>query len=290
MLVIDFIKTIAKKTPLVHPLYSNVASYIKYRKDKKILRRNKRYKDMYEGKRCFILGNAPSLKKHNLRLLEDEYVFTVNSMSASKEFDIVKPNFHVVVDSARFDEDNELFHKQMKDLAERDYKPICIFSARFRDHIEKYGLNKSLEIIYVYPKSSIRRIKDINLTEKVPPYQNVVNVALYTALYLGFSEIYLIGCDMTGFITIYDENDNVSYGGHFYEEDNPEEVEYMKKAKKERTNEFMLNAYGFVFRLLRFTEEYAIKNGKRIFNAGIGGALDVFPRVKFEDLFDEQDK
>jgi hypothetical protein len=173
----------------------------------------------------------------------------------------------------------------MKDLANRDNKPICIFSVRFKDYIEKYDFNKSLEIIYVHSKPSIRKITDIDLTKKIPPYQNVINVALYTAMYLGFSEMYLIGCDMTGVITVYDEKEDVSYGGHFYEEDNPEEIEYMKKAHSERSNESMLKAYGFVFELFRLTREYAKENGKKIFNAGRGGALDVFPRVKFEELF-----
>ncbi len=276
MLVIDFIKTIAKKTPLVHPLYSTSLSHIAYWKNKGMLLRNKKYKDSYQGKRCFILGNGPSLKKHDLSLLEDEYVFTVNSMVAAKEFDIVRPDFHVVVDSARFDENNELYHGQMEDLANKDNKPVCIFSARFRDYIEKYGFNKSLEIIYVHSKPSIRKVRNIDLTKKIPPYQNVINVALYTAMYLGFSEMYLIGCDMTGFITIYDGED-VSYGGHFYEDENQEEVAYMKKAHSERSNEFMLKAYGFVFELFRLTMDYAIKDGKKIFNVGMGGGARCIP-------------
>ena len=36
------------------------------------------YRDRYKGKRCFVIGNGPSLNKHDLKLLEDEYTFAVN--------------------------------------------------------------------------------------------------------------------------------------------------------------------------------------------------------------------
>ncbi|HAM96754.1 MAG: hypothetical protein UR96_C0003G0057 [candidate division WS6 bacterium GW2011_GWC1_36_11] len=281
---------VIKNIPFLKTIVSPVSSFIHYLKVKDILNENKKYKDQYKGKRCFIIGNGPSLNKHDLNLLKGEYLFSVNSMTITKEFDMLQPNFHVMVDSTRFDENNKIFHQNMQDLADKSNPPICIFPIRFKSYFEKYGFDKKLEIIYVYPKTKTKQIKEIDFTKRVPPYQNVVNIALYFAIYLGFSEIYLIGCDMTGVVVIYDENEEVDYGGHFYEEKNKKEVKYMKELHKERSNEFMLKAYGFVFELFRLTQDYALKNNIKIYNATKGGSLDVFPRIKYEKLFNEKNK
>ena len=276
-----------KNSPLAKSIYSPLNSFIDFQMKKKFLRKNIEYKDKYKGKRCFIIGNGPSLKKHDLTLLKDEFVLTVNSMTITKEFDLITPDFHVMVDSTRFNVNNEIMHKNILDLANKKDSPICVFPLRFKDYIEKYNIDKKVNIIYVYANSKVRQINRINLTGRVPPYQNVLNIALYSAIYLGFSKIYLIGYDMTGFISVYDENNNISYGGHFYEDDNKREKKYMEKLHRERTNEFLLSAYASVFKLLRLTKEYALKHGVEIYNAGKGGALDVFPKIKYEDLFDE---
>jgi hypothetical protein len=50
----------------------------------------------------------------------------------------------------------------------------------------------------------------------------------------------------------------------------------------------MLKAYGYVFELFRLTNDYALSKGVKIFNATKGGTLDVFPRIKYEELFNEK--
>ena len=73
-----------------------------------------------------------------------------------------------------------------------------------------------------------------------------------------------------------------------FEKDNKREVQYMTELHRQRTNEFMLKAYGYVFELFRLTQEYALKNDIKIYNATKGGTLDVFPRIKYEELFNEK--
>lgn len=273
-----------RRTPIVGDLLSRLKSEVLYIKSRKTLLLNKRFEGRYFGKRCFIIGNGPSLLKQDLLPLINEYTFTVNSFTATKEFDIVRPKFHVMVDSTRFDESYEVFNRNLENLSKNKHKPVCIFPLRFQKYFESKGYDKSLEIIYVYPSSKSGTVNEIDFTKKIPPYQNVINVALYSAISLGFSEIYLIGCDMTGLVKVYDDNDNIEYGGHFYEYDNNQEKSTMDKLHAERSNEFMLKAYGYVFELFRLTNDYAVKKGVKIYNATKGGTLDVFPRVKFEDL------
>lgn len=265
-------------------LINNLSNCIQYQKVKQQLELNKNYEKKYLGQRCFIIGNGPSLNQQDLKPLKNEFVISVNSMIASSVFDTIQPNIHIMVDSTKFNDKYPEFISDLLSLAKKNPKPVCVFPISSYNFISKIGLKDELEIIYIMQGRKNHRITNIDLTKRIPQYQNVINVALYTAIYLGFSEIYLLGCDMTGFITIYNEDGTLDYGGHFYENENTKEKKIMDDLHKARTNEFMLKAYGYVFELFRLTNDYAVKKGIKIYNATKGGALDVFPRVKYEDV------
>ena len=54
----------------------------------------------YASKRCFIIGNGPSLNKHDLKLLTNEYTFGVNSLFYKSNETGFMPTFYVVEDSS----------------------------------------------------------------------------------------------------------------------------------------------------------------------------------------------
>lgn len=265
-------------------LINNFSNWLQYQKVKKQLNLNQKYKNKYLGKRCFILGNGPSLNKQDLKPLKNQFVITVNSMIASTVFDNIQPNIHIMVDSTKFNDKYPEFTSDLLSIANKNPKPVCVFPINSINYLSKIEINNELEIIYVMQGQKKDKITNIDLTRPIPQYQNVINVALYTAIYLGFTEIYLLGCDMTGFITIYNDDGTLDYGGHFYETENTKEKKIMDDLHKSRSNEFMLKAYGYVFELFRLTNDYAIKKDIKIYNATKGGALDVFPRVKYEDV------
>ena len=50
----------------------------------------------YASKRCFIIGNGPSLNQHDLKLLSNEYTFGVNSLFYKSNETGFMPTFYVV--------------------------------------------------------------------------------------------------------------------------------------------------------------------------------------------------
>ena len=40
--------------------------------------KNRKFNNCHKGRKCYVLGNAPSLNKIDFEKLEKEYVFTVN--------------------------------------------------------------------------------------------------------------------------------------------------------------------------------------------------------------------
>ena len=67
------------------------------------LNRNKVFKNQFKGKRCFILGNGPSLNNVNFSDLKDEYVFCVNQINRRPDFKELHSNFHFWADPNFFD-------------------------------------------------------------------------------------------------------------------------------------------------------------------------------------------
>jgi hypothetical protein len=67
----------------------------------------KALKDKFKGKRCFIIGNGPSLNKCDLSLLENEYTFAVNGIFYKTKEMGFKPTFYMVEDGHVVDDNLE---------------------------------------------------------------------------------------------------------------------------------------------------------------------------------------
>ncbi|MCK9368651.1 DUF115 domain-containing protein [Candidatus Dojkabacteria bacterium] len=283
------LKTLGKKIPNrltglkgFGKYYRRIESEVLYFKYRDTLALNSRFKDKYKNNRCFIVGNGPSLKTQDLTCLKNEYVFAVNNMVIAKEFHQTKPNFYAIGDSNFFYRENYILKKNIDKLIKQKNLPIFIFPVIHKNYIHEMGWDKEAEILYCLPGQLRGRVKSIDLTRLLPKVPNIINLTLYCAIYMGFTEIYLLGCDMTGFIMIHDKN-KVIDGGHFYKEEGRLK-KFVDNLNKSRANEFMLKSYGHVFEKFRQTFDYANARGIKIINLTRGGALDVFPRLKYEDV------
>ena len=86
---------------LLGPKVSNKIKQLKltfnYKKHK-ILRDNRKFKDIHKGKRCFIFGSGPSIQKLNFKMFANEYIFTVNQFPRFENFEDLKTNYHLFSD------------------------------------------------------------------------------------------------------------------------------------------------------------------------------------------------
>ncbi len=234
-----------------------------------------KFHNKYAGKRCFILGNGPSLNKHDFELLKKEYTFGVNSIFYMEEKNGFKPTFYVVEDGHVIDDNVQ----QIK-----GFKPEFKFlpsnkKFKFWNNKESIFLNmnrgfyESLSPNFETPRFSMRPDKTVYCAQSV----TLINIQL--ALYFGFSEVYLIGMDFSYKVpesAIVDGKDILSQEdgiNHF-------DPRYFGKGKKWHDPKLhnALEAYRF------FKQVYERYNVK-IKNASYGGKLDVFDRCDFDSLF-----
>lgn len=91
-----------------------------------ILRKNVELKSIYNNKRCFIIGNGPSINSQDLKLLKDEYTFVVNPFFEFKDYEAVHPKFYCLIDPAYF-EGNETFMKGYIEMEKRVHRDTVFF-------------------------------------------------------------------------------------------------------------------------------------------------------------------
>lgn len=200
---------------IYYTIYDKVG-YAKLKKDElvyKLLRENRSYKNKYSGRRCFILGNGPSLKSIDFHLLKDECVFTVNLLAKYEHFGELNPMFHLLMDGAlwgaREDVKNDL-QETINMVNALPSRTTLIVPTNAYDFFERkrYKLKPHRQISYVRLGAPfVNGYRTIDMQYNIPTFRTVVQYAIVIALYMGFKEIYLLGCD--GTIVVYTLNERI---------------------------------------------------------------------------------
>ena len=238
-------------------------------------RRMRRFKDLHRGKRCFVIGNGPSLNKVDLGLLRNEYTFGVNSIFYKSQEINFKPTFYVVEDGHVVDDNlNEINSYSV---------PFKFFPSAYRTKLRggsnvtffnmNRGFYESKSPNFEVPRFS----KDCG--RNIYCGQSVTIINLQLAFYMGFTDVYLIGMDFDYKVpssakidgnTIISQEDDCN---HF----DPRYFGHGKKWHDPKLHNVLVS-----YKFCKLIYEH---NGRRIFNATAGGKLEEFPRVLFESLF-----
>jgi hypothetical protein len=235
----------------------------------------KQFKDKYKGKRCFIVGNGPSLNKCDLSLLKDEYTFAVNGIFYKTEEMGFKPTFYMV-------EDGHVVDDNLKKINE--YNPTFkFFPALYKDKIVK------TDNTYFF-KADLGFYRGNHYSFEIPRFsrdfsqiafcgQSVTYLNMQLAFYMGFSEVYLIGMDFSYNVRETDEKRGATLITHD-EDINHFHPDYFGKGKKWHDPKVHNVAKNYEY--AKMVYEW---NGRKIYNATVGGKLEIFERKDYDKLF-----
>ena len=172
------------------------------------LQNNECLKDSKKGRRCFILGNGPSINNLDFALLANEDVFTVNQLARRDDYCLLKANYHVWADPIFFEidinkEENQELIQSFFRVKTAVGSPICFLPIEAEDFVVQIGLSNVIDINYFYGHKDFDYCnEDIDLTKESYSFGTVVQYAISIALYMGYSEIYLLGCETTGILNV----------------------------------------------------------------------------------------
>lgn len=237
----------------------------------------KSLRNKYQGERCFIIGNGPSLNQIDLSKIKNEYSFGVNSIFLKYEDQSFVPSFYVVEDNHVIDDNIQKINSFL------DKPKFSFFPAKYEEKIKRtkntifltcdYGFYWNSHIFGGIPRFS----RDASQT--VFTGQSVTHINLQLAYYFGFDEVYLIGMDFN-----YIKPDSVIVEGNTWisTEDDPNHFDpsYFGKGKKWHDPKLDLVEINYK----KSKQAYELSN-KKIFNATVGGRLEVFQRKDFNSLF-----
>ncbi|MDO8662404.1 MAG: DUF115 domain-containing protein [Candidatus Omnitrophota bacterium] len=244
-----------------------------------LVKPNSRFKDIHKGKRCFILCNGPSINKQNLLLLKDEIIFSVSSGYHHKDYAVIRPKYHCVPPVTYgliTKRDVSDWFKEM-DSKVGDAEIFLNYSEE--QLIKSRNLFQGRSLNYFFMNNSFRdySVEAIDISKEIPSVQSVSIMCLIIAVYMGFEQIYLLGVEHDSFKT--------------------KEYKYFYKPTVLKNKDFMvvknddlflkqeeLFSYAVLWSQYRKIKEIAIKNSISIYNASLGGALDIFERVSFEEV------
>ncbi|MBU3111032.1 6-hydroxymethylpterin diphosphokinase MptE-like protein [Clostridium lacusfryxellense] len=259
------------------------------KKEYKLITLNEKYHNIHKGERCFVLGNGPSLNDQDLALLENEYVITVNQAVRNTNFKNIKTNYHFWADPVFFNlspdkpEDMELL-EVFKSLNTEDNIPKCFLPVQAKEFVRKFELDKYMDINYYNSKLYFHDEynKDIDFTKFIPRFQTVVQWGIAFAIYMGFSEIYLLGCDSTGIITGINTalgKDSTDTYGYKVSQN---EIERLKSVRKTSEIETEFAGWTGIFHLYKVFNEYCKKRNIKLVNCSGKTIIDSIPRENYE--------
>lgn len=239
-----------------------------------------RQHNKYSGKRCFIIGNGPSLTPEDLDRIKDEYSFASNKIYHIFDKTSWRPSFFLCMD-------NNVIASEIENI-----KHIGTCPKYINIMASKYGREEHENIWYICPKGKFHirqydvQVDDLSddISKYVAVVQTVTVIAIQIAIYMGFSEIYLLGVD-NSYAKSIDKDGKL----HIDRSVKSDYFAGMKPAPGEANAGISvqyIDAVNYAYELAR---KFAKSHGVKIFNATRGGKLEVFERVDFDTLFAAQE-
>lgn len=230
-----------------------------------------KYKDIHKGERCFIIGNGPSLTAEDLNKLKNEYTFAANRIYNMFEKTTWRPTYYVSQDFVLIEDIMKNIETKLDEINDR-FLAINIY----HKYTKKIKKNKCNNFFFLKIGKNDKEMPDFStdLTKCVHEGYTVTYACMQLAVYMGFTEIYLIGVDHN--YSVYKDID-----GNIIQTDFKDHFSGDEKVDWSKINIPQLDksTLGYLA-----AKKYAEGNQIKIYNSTRGGKLEVFERKNFDEI------
>lgn len=274
--------------PLLNDRLQYARSYKHFLKYKNLVAKNSELKDIHKGKRCFLLGSGPSIKKENLKFLKNEIVFALNNFYVHEDFaEIMSTNMPKYYMSApihppQTEDEWKIWFEDMEAHMPKDTNMLFglnAYSGNIKYILDKYDLFKEHKIYWYFAgvlsdEHYNFSKKDIDMTKMIWSANTVSIYALIVAIYMGFDEIYLLGMDHNYIC-------NSENNWRFYTDGIHQNNEINRSLNGSSYNYHAIVAAGQIFKQYQMLKD---NNSNHIFNCSSNSLLDIFNFKKLGDV------
>ena len=246
-----------------------------------VLAENAVLHNRHTGQRCFILGNGPSANKLDLMALKGETVISVSNGYLHEAYAAFAPRYHCVpqitYDSMTREDVVAWFTEMHQHLGNAE----LFLNETEAELVREHRLFPGRIVHYVALREGFDELSErgvIDITRAIPRVESVPVMALMIAMYMGFSDIILLGVD----------HDHFKTGNYVYafvpqiQDGKDCTVSANGRVLISRHDDFQSLAR--LWRQYRVLREIAQKNRISVINATPSGELDEFPRTSFETV------
>ena len=230
-----------------------------------------RFKGLHKGKRCFVIGNGPSLSNIDLDKLKGEFTFSSNGIYMMFNKTDWRPSYYVCID-------DEILRKAYDDI-EKNIKCPAFISQEAIMSLARFNLDNFYFFTHDH-RNKLRPERTNDFSEEIAILSNGHNVTyacLQICVYMGFSEIFLLGVDNTFRLGV-KLNGELVYGksdiSHFH-----------KNYKNIIADNYATIPIDVINAAYTTARVHCESRGVKIYNATRGGELEIFERIDFDSLF-----
>ena len=230
------------------------------------------YKNKYSGRRCFLIGNGPSLRAGDLTKLHENGEITFGFNRIYNIFDQTpwRPTFYISQDEKMLGGCADVVN-----ATEMGVKFIPI-QLRWWHDIHIRGAQE-FHIIDQQVEDPRRFGFSDDIAKGIYNSSTGMYTAAQMAAYMGFSEIFFIGVDHHFRTSVNNKGEVVV--------DNSVKDYFTDKYNEDKDKLFIPNTEKSTLTYVAM-KDHCEKRGIRVFNATRGGKLEVFQRVDFDRLFE----
>lgn len=230
----------------------------------------RKLKGKHIARRCFIIGNGPSLSASDLTVIHEhgEISFAFNRVFQILSQTSWTPTYYISQD-----------YRMLRNCYKEVEKIQAVEKFIPSELSWYYGINvKGAHHFHLEnPDDFHKPMFSENIARCVKNSNTVVFSAIQFAVYMGIKEIYLIGIDHH-FSVMRNEGKIITDPGakDYFSDD------YNKDKEDLYIPNIDISTLTFIA-----AKDYADSHGIKIFNATRGGKLEVFPRMDFDSIFSE---
>ena len=178
----------------------NLKNRILFNLTKKIILKNKNFKGIHNGESCYLFGNAKSLKYYDLSLFNDRVSIGCNSLFLHKDFGDMRMSYYYIGHSF-------FYYPYWRNIytGKRERNIIgSLYAAKFRENsdvnifinVSDYPSLRGENIFYFHNfDQHFTDYVDCSLDGVFSATQSALSGMLGVALFLGFKDVTLVGCD-----------------------------------------------------------------------------------------------